>query len=204
MITDNVRDFCDSAGELHADLKSDLETKKVHRDSLVLFRELSGFTDSLVVPYLTKRKDFAVLVETNKVEGLNLESVCEQYTDTLIEDLPSVMFGDADEYGHEVDVIENLRDFHVAEASEISENVLLVVFEFQAEVSFTYFLGKSEYAAMSDEDAMGFAIIDGDWNEHVMQVETVTTLRFKCRFTFNSEVREVESFEVEGIESVNN
>jgi hypothetical protein len=201
-ITDNVRDFCDSAGELHADLKSDLGTKRAPRDSLVLFRDLPAFTDALVVPYLTKRKDFALLVRTNKVEGLNLESVCEQYYDTLSETLPSVTFGDHDEYEHEVDVIEDIRDFHVKEASEISDNVLLVLFEFRAHVSFTYFLRKSDYATTPDEAAMEIAIIDSDWNEDVMQVESTWPLRVECRFTFNSEEREVESFEVEGAEVV--
>jgi len=203
-ITQNVRDFCDSTGDLHKDLKLDVLARKADKSSLILCRDLPTFTDTYVVPYLTKRKDFAVLVQNDKVPGLNLENVCEQNINTLIEALnksPSVMIGDPGTYEPEVDVIDIPREFHVAEASEVSKNLLLVVFEFNAEVYFTYFLPHSEYFTLSDEESSGITVLDADWNEHVMQVETGTTVKFTCRLTFNSDAQGVESFEVEGVES---
>lgn len=203
-ITQNIRDFYDSAGDLHNDLRSDVIARTSDEGSLVLCRDLPTFTDSYVVPFLTKRKDFAVLVQHNKVPGINLESVCEQHVDTLIEALdnePAVMTDDTS-YEPSVDDIELPRDFEVVEASELSERLLLVVFRFHSAVHFAYFLPRSDYFAMTEEELRSIVVADPDWNEHVMQVETWISAMFSCRLTFNSEAREVESFEVEGVERV--
>jgi hypothetical protein len=205
LITNNVRDFYDSAGDLHKHLQSDVLARKADKNSLVLCRDLPTFTDTYVVPYLRKRKDFAALVQHDKVSGLNLTTVCEENVDTLIEALnksPSVMIDDPGQYEPEVDVIDIQRDFHVDEASELSKNLLLVVFEFHAEVYFTYFLPRSEYYPMSDDESSKIIVLDADWNDYVMRVETKRTARFTCRLTFNSDGQEVESFEVEAVESV--
>lgn len=204
-ITKNVRDFSDANGELHGDLKNDVVRRKGDEDSLVLFRDLPAFTDAYIVPYLRKRRDFAVLVANKKVPGLDLENVCDQNIDGLTEALnrsPSAMIGDPGQYEPEVDVIYVPKEFDIEEASEVSKDLLLVVFEFEAEVAFIYFLPNSEYFTMSEEESSNIAILEPGWNEYVMRVESMTTVRFKCRLTFNSNTQEVESFEVEEAKSI--
>jgi hypothetical protein len=190
---------------MHKDLQADVLARKVEMDSFILVRDLPTFTDMYIVPYLTSRKDFAILVQNNKVPGLDLGDVCDRNTDTLIEAVnksPSVMIGDPGTYEPEVDVIEVPKDFHVEQASQVSKNLLLVTFEFQADVYFTFFLPRTEYYGMSDEETGQIAVLEPDWNEYVMQVEKGTPVKFKCRLTFNSDTQEVESFEVEDVESV--
>jgi hypothetical protein len=55
---------------------------------------------------------------------------------------------------------------------------------------------------MTDEESASIAVLEGDWNDHVMRVESTQAVHFKCRLTFNTDTQEVESFEVEDVEAV--
>jgi hypothetical protein len=79
---------------------------------------------------------------------------------------------------------------------------LLVVFEFQPLVALIYFLPRSEYNPMSDERTSEIAVLDPDWNESVMRVESTTFVTVRCHLTFNMTTEAVESFEVENVEGV--
>ena len=206
LITANVRDFCESTGEIHSDLRKDLRLRNGVQDVLAFSRDLPTFTDTYIVPFLKKRKDFAVLVQNGKVSGLALPDVCDQNIDAFIQavnDNPSVLMSDSDQHEPEVDVIDSPSDFQVQEASEVSDDVLLVEFECQSTVYFIYFLDRSDYFTMSDEETNDIAVLDTEWNDHVMRVESHTTVRFKCRLTFDSGKEEVESFEVESMNAPN-
>lgn len=202
-VTQNTRDFADKAGDLHSDLESDIRGKGLEGSNLLLYPNLAAFTDSHVVPFLAGRKDFAMLAEAGKVRGLNLRSAVDDNYNSLVNALdktPSVMIYDPGQYEPEVDVIELPDTFKVQQVSEVSEETLLVTFRFRAVVAFTYFLPRDEYITMSEEQIREIAILDRDWNEYVMQVESDTTVDFTCRLTFNSDSQEVESFEVESVE----
>jgi predicted nucleic acid-binding protein len=205
LITNNLKDFSDpSGGQLHTDLRTD--ALGIGADRVVeLFHDLPDFTDAYVVPFLKKRKDFAELISAKQMRGLDLNKICEEKIDVLIEAInrsPASMIGDPGTYEPEVDTIDVPKDIDIVEASELSEDRLLVVFEFQASVAFIYFLPRSEYITMSDERTSEIAILDPDWNESVMRVEAITFVTARCRLTFNMKTEEVESFEVENVEGV--
>jgi hypothetical protein len=205
LVTQNVIDFCDPKGQLHEHLMGDIKKTGAGENDLRLFKDLVQFTDSLVVQYLKARKDFASLVANHKVEGLDLEQVCDENMDTIIAAIntsPSAMSADPGSYEPEVDVVDIPRDFEVIGASEVSKDKLLVTFKSRASVAFTWFLPRSEYATMTDEETSGIYVLDGDWNEHVMQVESSCQIDLQCRLTFDTAEHEVESFEVEDVESV--
>jgi len=42
--------------------------------------------------------------------------------------------------------------------------------------------------------------LDAEGNENVMRVESVTIFTFRCRLTFNTDTKTVESFRVENVE----
>jgi hypothetical protein len=201
-VTDNTQDFYGDGHDLHHDLRMDVWGKAKGKGELRLVRDLPSFTDVYIVPYLTARKDFALLIQSGKVSGLDLSKVTEEKLDTLVEALhedPSVMIGDPGVYEPEVDVIEDVGDFTVEQASEISKDVLLVVYEFSGTVAFAYFLPRDEYYSMSDEEQSEVAILDANWNESVMHVESSKEIQFRCRLTFNSKSSKVESLEVESL-----
>lgn len=201
-ITQNVRDFCESEDKLHTDLRSEIVKRTLEQDNLVLYRDLVAFTDAHVVPYLETRQDFVVLVQNNKVPGLDLHDVSDSNVDILtkaLDNSPSAMIYDPGIYEPEVDVIDIPKEFQVKQASQVSKNVLLVVFSFEANVAFTFFMDRSEYYTASDEELSRIAVLDHEWNEHVMQVESSREINFECRLTFNTHKQEVESFEVEGL-----
>jgi hypothetical protein len=204
-ITQNVRDFCNSDGSLHDDLEADVKAQTKSKGSLVVSRDLPSFTDTYIVPYLTSRKDFAVLVQNGKVAGLNLYEVSDRNIDALVkavEESPSVMIDDPGTYEPDVDVIEIPKEFDVEQASEVSEKLLLVIYKFLAFVFITFFLSQGEYAMMSDEETSRIDVLEHFWNEHVMRVQTYREVQFRCRLTFNSDTKKVESFEVEDVAEV--
>lgn len=204
LITDNIQDFYDTEGEIHWSLRRDLAAKVKDVDAVALSRSLPIFTDTYIVPYLTKRKDFVSLVQHDKVQGLNLEEVSERNVDTIvkaIDDDPSVMIDD-DSYEPSVDVIEGFSDFEAEEVSEVTEGILLVIYRCVANVLFTYFVPHGDYYSMSEQESTGIYILDPAWNEHVMWVESSRDVVIRSRLTFNTKKKMVESFEVEEVTSV--
>lgn len=204
-ITDNVADFYDKHGSLHDDLKVDVRDKGIAEADFQLFRNLVEFTDKLVVPFLKARKDFVTLVQNDKVDGLSLRSVCDDNINTIIDainDAPDSMIGEPEICEPSVDEVYIPAEFDITGASEISLNRLLVAFKFRATVAFLWFLDRSDYVTMSEEVTSGIHVVEPDWNESVMQVESSCEIDLKCRLTFDVEEKAVESFEVESVEGV--
>ena len=145
IVTQNSKDFSGGDDALHKDLLEDISSlRKGFTPHVVLSPSLLTFTDTYIVPHLTRRKEFAVLVQNNKVQGLALGEVCERYMDALVTAVNEdrrVMTDSS--YDPEVDVIDLSDDYVVDQVSEVSKNVLLVEFGFSAYVSFTYFLPRS-------------------------------------------------------------
>jgi hypothetical protein len=199
-VTQNSRDFSAKEGILHTELLQDVNAVD---GEVVLFRDLPAFTDAYIVPYLTDRKDFALLVQHDKVRGLNLIDACERNIDSLVKavgEYPYLLVDDIS-YEPEVHGVDIPEGFEVKQASEVSKDVLLVTFEFMAFVSYTYFIPRSEYYLMSEERQGSISILDPEWNEWVMQVESGTLLTFSCRLAFSTAKSAVESFEVDSIVS---
>src|SRR5439155_14957110 len=108
-------------------LQDILSVRKASNAHVVLSPNLVAFTDTYIVPHLTRRKEFAVLVQNNKVRGLDLGQVCEQHMDALVTAVNADRWVMTDSsYDPEVDVIDLSNDFSVDDVSEISRNVLLV------------------------------------------------------------------------------
>lgn len=202
IVTQNSKDFSGGDDALHKDLLEDISSlRKGFTPHVVLSPSLLTFTDTYIVPHLTRRKEFAVLVQNNKVQGLALGEVCERYMDALVTAVNEdrrVMTDSS--YDPEVDVIDLSDDYVVDQVSEVSKNVLLVEFGFSAYVSFTYFLPRSDYYTMDEKETENIAVLDPNWNEYVMQVESSAMISFSCRLTFNTKTKKVESFEVDRVE----
>jgi|HubBroStandDraft_2_1064218.scaffolds.fasta_scaffold08910_7 hypothetical protein len=63
---------------------------------------------------------------------------------------------------------------------------------------YIFFLPRSEYAG-SEEQARKITILDANWNDYVMRVESATVNSFRCRLTFNAETKETDLFKVESV-----
>jgi hypothetical protein len=203
LVTQNSKDFSGGDDTLHKDLLQDiLSLRKGPNTHVVLSPSLLAFTDTYIVPHLTRRKEFAALVQNNKVQGLDLAEVCERHMDALVTAVNKDQWVMTDaSYDPEVDVIDLSDDYAVGGVSEVSGHVLLVEFGFSASVSFTYFLPISEYYTMNEKETENIAVLDPNWNESVMQVESTALISFTCRLTFNTKTKKVESFEVDSVES---
>jgi PIN domain-containing protein len=205
-VTDNVKDFCNPKGELHEDLRKDIQAKGADEKDFKVFQDLIQFADALVVPYLKTKKDFATLIINKKVPGLDLEEVCEVNRDAITQAIdlsPGSMIENPGKYEPTVSDIAIPKEFKIITASELSKDILLVAFEVRVVVSFFYFLPDSEYATMAEEEAAQISILDSDWNEWgVMRVEGFREIDLKCRLTFNTANEEVETFEVDEAKGV--
>jgi len=199
LVTQNVNDFCVKETTLHHDLTLDLLKQDFRVSNLELFRTLPEFTNRYIVPFLAENKEFVALVQAKKISGLDLRAVCEKHLDeivTAINENPTSMILDPEIYQPQVDVVDTDCDVEVKDASELSDGVILVLFEACPNVSFTYFLPRDEFIAMSGERSKEIAVLDADWNESVMRVEETRPIRVDCRITFNLSSAEVKSFEV--------
>jgi hypothetical protein len=107
-VTENTRDFGGVDNQLHNELLKDVHSAATGMTGkIVLSRDLLTFTDTYIVPHVTNRKDFALLVQHKKVRCLNLNAECEHHLGALMEALtksPLTMVDDAS-YEPEVDTI---------------------------------------------------------------------------------------------------
>lgn len=204
-ITRNKKDFCGPDNLLHKDLQSELLRKGFDRDSVRVVSGLDEFTSEYVVPYLKSRKEFVPLIQNYEFEGLNLQEVCEENVFALltaIDENPSSLIHNPDVYEPEIDEIHIPREMTVKEASEISDKLLLVIFEFIAPVTFIYYLSRDEYVVMSDTASEDIHVLDWHWNDYTLRVSRTTEVSFSCALTFDTESRIVESFQVESVSGI--
>lgn len=201
-ITENTKDFYGPENQLHKDLEKELLEKGFKKGSVQVLRSVDEFTRQYVVPDLKSRKDFATLIQNYEFDGLNLQEACEDNIGlllTAVDENPSALIHNPGVYEPQIDEIYIPREMTVRETSEISDTVLLVLFEFVAEVSFIYYMPWDEYASMSDAQSEEIQVLDAQWNEYTMRVSRTSSLPIACRLTFNTESRQVESFEVESV-----
>ena len=203
-ITANSKDFCDSKGDLHGDLKRDLLKKHFSANHVEIVSDLSLFANRYVIPLLKSEGEYLTLIQSGTLEGFDLQEACEEYYHMFtesIEQSPSSLVGSPEIYEPEISYIEIPSNFDVNEVSELSSTILFVAFSFSTDVNFVFYLPRDEYIMMSEEESEELNVLDYWWNDHVMRVETLRPVRFACTLVFNMSSKQVESFAVDKVEA---
>jgi hypothetical protein len=184
--------------DLHPDLKDDLSTKQIPSDRFRVFKSLLAFTDECVLPLLTQERDYLTLIKSGNFEGLDISEEIELNNDAISEAVnnrPKLMRDDAEYSEPTVTGVYEARDINVHEASEASEQILIVSLNFSVEVIYSFFLNHADTVSLEEDEH----VVDWEWNEHTARVETTRPFRVSALIAFNLEDRDVESFEVEDV-----
>jgi hypothetical protein len=184
--------------ELHPDLKEDLNAKGVPSDQFRIFKSLSAFTDECVLPLLTQERDYLTLIKSHKFEDLDIAEEIALNDDAISEALnnrPKMMRDDAEYSEPTVTGVYQAKDIKVTEASEASDEILVVSLEFTVEVNYSFFLNHADAISLDEDEH----VVDWEWNEHTARVETTRPFLVNALIAFNLEDRDVESFEVEDV-----
>jgi hypothetical protein len=176
-ITLNLKDFADEGGELHPDLETELQGRRVRRDRVHLYNGLKPFLDEHVKPHLKKVSRDSI--EWQFQAGVYREGAIEdQIGESLREGVAGRTHWEPSDFSLPVEAetisIRDVRDidaFNVTEVAELDKREFSVEAVIEATFDVDFFVFKSDYWAMGEHEISTFSIWDKDWNEHYMLAE---------------------------------
>jgi hypothetical protein len=195
----NDQDAFWDGNNVHPDLIADLDHRSFSKEKIRLFSNLPALADEHFLPFLTAEKDYLTLVLSGKLPGLNIEEEINSNLDTIIESInskPELLRDDPDESEPQVTSIDSPTDLMVGDASQASDEIVVISFSFEVEVTFSFFVPHFDAYQLDEEYEH---VLDWDWNESVVRAEGTRAVNISAMIAFDLTREEVESFEVEDL-----
>ena len=193
-VTNNTKDFCDSNGELHTDLKQELEERGFRRNSVIVYRSLTEVIEKHVKPILSLQAAEPEIFSFTNWFNVSLDGIIAELQ-TVID--TSGMPSTPDELFESSAYIEQLGlvSDETLDAYILDERRAYIEISSILEASFSQFIYYSEYFWLSESVNINVSHLDADDKA----VEATFTLSFPTRFAmiFNIPEACVEEFSVE-------
>lgn len=190
-LTNNTKDFChfDNLDKpiLHADLAEQID-ELVHRPTV--YTSIREAFDNELSPNLegTTLNDIPDL-GTNDIDSLAGELILEDLPSRSMYALEGVPFSNEITISmigpHSIDSV-NLK--------KVDDEVVIKV-SGSVELEVDGFMDKSAYYSAEHEDQKMY-VVDGDWNDHVMQVSSTVTTGFDLTIFYSTQDSEVTGYEI--------
>lgn len=196
-ITSNYKDFSGKSNELHEELLEELidENKS---DDIVLYESLGEFNEKVSKLYYQEIVKFKERLENQDFWDFDLKSNIETF---LFEDFVGT---DLHNYKHFVPyandaptvyTISEDFDLNITSVKQISSTEFLIDVDFDLETHLTYFIDKHDYWSSEDN----FSVIDLDWNDHVVFVESEVQIPISISIIIDAELN-CKSIEINKID----
>ncbi|KAA8485388.1 uncharacterized protein DUF4935 [Arcticibacter tournemirensis] len=189
-VTNNHTDFM-AGDKLHEDLVNELDEQDLQSDTVAVYRNLKEFVDNVLNLYVVQEDVFRERLNANDFWDFELKSIIEEYLDNeyVGHNLSKFEFSEPGDYPDEDREItayhENfqIRDLTV---KKLSADEFVVDAKIDIETELEFFVDKSDYYSSRDEE---YAVIDSDWNKHVMLVGQTETIPFDVTLIVNSKLK---------------
>lgn len=200
-ITNNTHDFA-LDGELHPDLASDLEDNGLEKETVVLYTSLQEFVDERIKPGLAPNEEIRRALASGRYLNLDLGGALCWRGGVLLagQELdPTDIWPYSELESPSISDIERIWDLLVQDVRTLVSGELLIDTEFWAECYFDAFMFKADYYASGLDERGSISLEDSDWNDHMVRVSTVETVRITASATANAESGELTSLEIASI-----
>lgn len=197
-ITSNYKDFSGKSNELHEELIEELRDENKSED-IVLYESLGEFNEKVSKLYYQEIVKFKERLENQDFWDFDLKSDIEEF---LFEDFVGSEFHN---YGHfapyandspTVNSISEDFEIKITSVKQISSTEFLIDVDFDLETHLTYFVDKHDYWSSEEDD---FSVIDLDWNDHVVFVETEVQIPISISLIIDAELN-CKSIEINKID----
>lgn len=196
-ITGNYKDFSGKSNELHEELLKELSDEN-KSDDIVLYESLGEFNEKVSKLYYQEVVKFKERLENQDFWDFNLKSNIETF---LFEDFVGT---ELHNYRHfvpyandapNVYMISEDFDLNITSVKQISSTEFLIDVDFDLETHLTYFIDKHDYWSSEDN----FSVIDLDWNDHVVFVESEVQIPISISVIIDAELN-CKSIEINKID----
>lgn len=197
-ITGNSKDFAGKENQLHENLLEELSDKHKSEDVL-LYESLAEFTEKVSKLFFAEATKFKEKIENKDFWDFDLKVIIEEYLfgEFIGSDLHN--YREYTPYANEAPTIYLINEdfeFQVISVKQLTANEFLIDVEFELETTVTYFVDKSDYWSTEDDD---YSVIDLEWNDHVVFVESDITLPISMSLIITSEL-ECKGIEINKID----
>lgn len=202
-ITKNAKDFFDSAGKLHKDFIEDLHSKKLDLGRIQTYNSLKSFISENLEQLFSTETDILQSLNSAKWSPLSYEKLSKAISEEINESFIELNLPDSNSPEAFVSDIAYLKITNFENVTRLKENEIDIDFDIEFEGTFTYYVDKSDY--YSDHEEPTYEVIDGDYNDHVMEVEITQTISARgfCFFDLaEKEIMRIALFDLEPRHSV--
>lgn len=203
LVSRNRRDFGDNKGDLHPDLASYLQEQGIDPRRISLVEGLQSFVEQFVTPALEQLQQVAAQMGTGTYLGLDLAELIAVRGPELLggQELNPADIGFPPEYENPtISLLEDVKVETVKDVRGLSSGELLVELTVSTSCEFDFFIFKSDWYALDEEDEP--YIFDSDWNNHYMAASKSRQVEMDLTLTLDPSSKTVTSMDLESIESV--
>ncbi len=206
-ITNNSKDFCDSNGELHSDLKEDLTLLKLLEHNVEIILSIEKFNNQFVEPTLKKLDDLKTALNENKLPNFSIETWIDSASDQIIGQLNyqinKLLFyyflDKFDVVDPNITLIDQIIKFEVENVFEVSAEHVIADIYLETELEIEFYLGKN-MSYYLDELQVPIHLADANWNESYSLAYAYINVPFRLSLKLNTVDYSVDSFDVSLIE----
>jgi hypothetical protein len=197
-ITGNYKDFSGKSNELHKELLEELVDENKSED-IVLYESLGEFNEKVSKLYYQEVVKFKERLENQDFWDFDLKSVIEIF---LFEDFVGSEFHNYRHfvpYANDSPTVYTINEdfkINITSVKQISSTEFLIDVDFNLESHLTYFIDKHNYWSSEDDD---FSVIDLDWNDHVVFVESEVLIPISISLIIDAELN-CKSIEINKID----
>lgn len=198
-LTENIKDFCDKKSEddysLHPDLVKQISKGKTVPETQRSFRK---FFDEEIATQLQN-------IELEHVDGLTKPD--------LYEDVKNIVEHELVDYSvHGFEGLSFCNDVTVTSAWDVKPDLIeskiidndyiMITICGEVLIEAYGFMEKSSYCSAEHDGLDDIEIMDGDWNDHVMQVSQTVTTPFEVSITYSKREKETIGKDVQFPEEI--
>lgn len=186
-ITGNYKDFSGKSNELHEELLEELINENKSED-IVLYESLGEFNEKVSKLYYQEVFKFKERLENQDFWDFDLKSDIETF---LFDDFVGSELHNYRQfvpYANDspiVDAINENFELNITSVKQISSTEFLIDVDFELETHLNYFIDKHDYWSSENDD---FSVIDLDWNDHVVFVESEVQIPISISLIIDAEL----------------
>lgn len=198
-ITNNYTDFAGNGDQVHSDLINELLEEDFDASSVELRRGLKEFNDTTTKLFFSQAESFKNRIKEGKIWDFDIKTPITNFLfDNYIgEELYHYHTGDGYEFDSSTVSAINDEDFELEIISVKKLNATEFILEVTTEIDTEIDLFIEKYTNWMDREPK-IAIIDPDWNRHVMLASTSLTVPLSITLIIDADL-DISSIEIDKI-----
>lgn len=205
-MTLNKKDFSDDKDDkkLHPDLLEELDQEGIDRNRIHYWTSLKDFVDIKIKPILLVKEKTQKFVKELLADDKGFIEPLDDMLSKKLQDY-SLTYSDVAVYGEDpsISIVEEINIEDIENVSKVSEEEDLLEVKGSVFCTVDSFMLKSELVALSEAELESINVVNSNWNDHSVMIETVMDLNFTIDVIYNASQRTLSGLEISEIDDGN-